>query len=92
MLEDQKKGATKLPANREVKIKKLKENYAKMMKVEESEYKAGYEEVLREAESLKQAVQEEDEMVRLSKKWIADKDRTVLYLKNHLRQHSFRVQ
>jgi len=55
------------------------------------EYKARYEEKLLEGEVLRQRLVERDEELRLAQTRISDKNQTILYLKNYLRTHGFRV-
>ncbi|KAG4432469.1 hypothetical protein IFR05_012059 [Cadophora sp. M221] len=55
-------------------------------------YQRRYEEKLLEVEVLRQRVLERDELVRLAETRIAEKNRTIVYLKNYLRTHGFRVE
>jgi predicted RNase H-like nuclease (RuvC/YqgF family) len=51
-----------------------------------------FEEKVLEAELLRVRVAEREELVRLAETRVAEKNRTILYLKNYLRTHGFRVE
>ncbi|KAH6713911.1 hypothetical protein DL95DRAFT_184677 [Leptodontidium sp. 2 PMI_412] len=55
-------------------------------------YQRRYEEKLLEVEVLRQRMLEKDELVRLAETRIAEKNRTIVYLKSYLRTHGFRVE
>ena len=58
----------------------------------EQGYRTQYEEKVREVELLRQRLSERDGQLRVSDTRLADKNRTVLYLKNFLRERGFRVE
>jgi hypothetical protein len=57
----------------------------------EEEFKLRYEEKLAEVELLRRRLVEKDELLALSETRISDKNRTIVYLKNYLRNHGFHV-
>jgi hypothetical protein len=57
----------------------------------EEEFRSRYEEKLAEVEVLRRRLAERDEMLALAETRIANKNRTILYLKNYLRSHGFNV-
>jgi len=74
------------------KNEELKEKYRLMKRgSREEEFKLRYEEKLAEVEVLRRRLAERDEMLALAETRIANKNRTILYLKNYLRSHGFNV-
>jgi hypothetical protein len=55
-------------------------------------YRVRYEEKVREVELLRQRLLERDGQLRIADTRLADKNTTVLYLKNFLRERGFRVE
>jgi hypothetical protein len=74
------------------KNEELKEKYRLMKRGNrEEEFKLRYEEKRAEGEVLRRRLAERDEMLALAETRIANKNRTILYLKNYLRSHGFNV-
>lgn len=74
------------------KYEELKEKYRNMRRGNrEEEYKLAYEEKLAEVELLRRRLAEKDELLALGETRIADKNRTIVYLKNYLRSRGFHV-
>jgi hypothetical protein len=74
------------------KNEELKEKYRDLRsRNREEEYKLRYEEKLAEVEVLRRRLAEKDELLALGETRIADKNRTIVYLKNYLRTHGFHV-
>jgi ribosomal protein L16 Arg81 hydroxylase len=55
-------------------------------------YRTRFEEKVLEVELLRQRLAEREELVRLAETRVAEKNRTILYFKNYLRTHGFRVE
>lgn len=74
------------------KNEELKEKYRLMKRgSREEEFKLRYEEKLAEVEVLRRRLAEKDELLALAETRITDKNRTIVYLKNYLRNHGFHV-
>jgi hypothetical protein len=70
---------------------KLKDKVRLAKRFSHDAYRELYEEKCREVELLKRRVLERDDTIRLDEARIADKNKTILFLKNYLRDHGFRV-
>jgi len=57
----------------------------------EEEFKLRYEEKLAEVEVLRRRLVEKDELLGVEETRIAEKNRTIVYLKDYLRRHGFHV-
>jgi len=55
-------------------------------------YRARFQEKVEEVELLRQRIAERENLIRSAETRVADKNRTILYLKNYLRTHGFRVE
>ena len=55
-------------------------------------YRARFQEKVEEVELLRQRIAERENLIRLAETRVAEKNRTILYLKNYLRTHGFRVE
>jgi hypothetical protein len=75
----------------ERKNEKLKEEIHLMRRGSYESYRHKYEEKRTEVEVLKRRVLAQDDLIQLGETRIADKNKTILYLKNYLRDHGFRV-
>ncbi|KAE9380293.1 hypothetical protein N431DRAFT_324432 [Stipitochalara longipes BDJ] len=74
------------------KNEELKEKYRLMKRGNrEEEFKLRYEEKLAEVEVLRRRLVEKDELLGVEETRIADKNRTIVYLKDYLRRHGFHV-
>lgn len=74
------------------KNEELREKYRLMKRgSREEEFKLRYEEKLAEVEVLRRRLAEKDELLALAETRITDKNRTIVYLKNYLRNHGFHV-
>ena len=74
------------------KNEELKERYRLMKRgSREEDYRQRYEEKLAEVELLRRRLVDRDERLVLAETRISDKNRTIVYLKNYLRTHGFRV-
>jgi hypothetical protein len=71
---------------------KLKEKIRLMKRFTHESYKELYEEKCREVDSLKRKIWERDDTIRLDETRMADKNKTIIYLKNYLRDRGFRVE
>ena len=74
------------------KADKLTEKIRLMKRATYESYKEKYEEKYNEVEILKRRILERDDIIRLGETRIADKNKTIIYLKNYLRDHGFRVE
>ncbi|KAN0119685.1 hypothetical protein V8E51_001893 [Hyaloscypha variabilis] len=74
------------------KNEELKEKYRLMKRgSREEEFKLRYEEKLAEVEVLRRRLVEKDELLGVEETRIAEKNRTIVYLKDYLRRHGFHV-
>jgi hypothetical protein len=74
------------------KNEELKEKYRLMKRGNrEEEFKLRYEEKLAEVEVLRRRLVEKDELLGVEETRIAEKNRTIVYLKDYLRRHGFHV-
>ena len=74
------------------KNEELKEKYRLMKRGNrEDEFRLRYEEKLAEVEVLRRRLAEKDQLLGVEETRIADKDRTIVYLKDYLRRHGFHV-
>lgn len=73
------------------KNEKLEEKIRLLKRGSGENYRARYEEKLVEVEMLRTRMVEKDEMLRLAETRLTEKNSTIVYLKNYLRTHGFRV-
>ncbi|KAH7346421.1 hypothetical protein BKA65DRAFT_276343 [Rhexocercosporidium sp. MPI-PUGE-AT-0058] len=92
LVEEEERNAKLVHKNEklEEKVRLLKRGSGSMTVVEG--WQRRYEEKLLEVEMLRQRLVERDEGLRLAETRIADKNSTIVYLKNYLRTHGFRVE
>ena len=82
-----------LLADEEDKNEKLKEKIRLLKRGSGHDgYRARFEEKVMEVELLRQRIAERENLIRLTETRVAEKNRTILYLKNYLRTHGFRVE
>tara|TARA_R110002060_G_scaffold36607_2_gene47612 strand:+ start:212 stop:532 length:321 start_codon:yes stop_codon:yes gene_type:complete len=73
------------------KNEKLEEKNRMLKRGSGENYQRRYEEKLLEVEMLRTRMVEKEDLIRLAETRIADKNSTIVYLKNYLRTHGFRV-
>ncbi|KAH7410847.1 hypothetical protein BKA64DRAFT_772211 [Cadophora sp. MPI-SDFR-AT-0126] len=74
------------------KNEKLEEKIRLLKRGSGESYQRRYEEKLLEVEMLRTRLVEKEDVIRLAETRIADKNSTIVYLKNYLRTHGFRVE
>jgi hypothetical protein len=88
LLADEEDKAEKYKARTE----KLEEKIRLLKRGIVEDYRGRYDTAMRDLELLTQRLGEKNEMLRLADTRVADKNRTILYLKDYLQQLGYRVQ